>query len=128
MNGRRAAVTRARDLCRIAAADSPDPNAAVVLLANAVNTCFYPGDTTTGVELAHEIEALLDHVTTSTARGLGQMAAGVARILANQGGADQIRAAVALLTESGLLRDDRRRLSWLMIGPLYLRDADSGAA
>ncbi|MDX3660189.1 AAA family ATPase [Streptomyces sp. ID05-26A] len=124
---RTGSLTEARDLCRLAAADSPAPNATVLLLADAVNACFYLGDTTTGLKLAHEIEALLDHVTTPTAQGLGQMAAGVARILANQGGTDQIRAAVGLLASSGLLRDDRRRLSWLMIGPMFLRDADSGA-
>lgn len=124
---RTGSLTEARDLCRIAARESADADSAVVLLADAVNACFYLGDTVTGVELAHEIEASLERVTTPRARGLGQMAAGVARILANRGGADQIRAAVGLLESSGLLRDDRRRLSWLMIGPMFLRDADSGA-
>ncbi|WP_439664766.1 helix-turn-helix transcriptional regulator [Lentzea sp. HUAS TT2] len=123
---RTGSLTEARDLCRLAAGRSGDADSAVVLLADAVNACFYLGDTTTGVELAHEIEALLGHVTTPRARGLGQMAAGVARVLANLGGAEQIRTAVGLLA-SGLLREDRRRLSWLMIGPLFLRDADSGA-
>ncbi|MET9232085.1 AAA family ATPase [Lentzea sp. NPDC003310] len=123
---RTGSLTEARDLCRLAARDA-DPDAAVVLLADAVHACFYLGDTASGVEVAHEIEALLDRVGTPRARGLGQMAAGVARILANSGGTDQIRAAVDLLASSGLLRDDRRRQSWLMIGPLFLRDADSGA-
>ncbi|WP_090004047.1 ATP-binding protein [Lentzea albidocapillata] len=124
---RTGSLTEARDLCRIAATGSATADAGVLLLADAVSACFYLGDTTTGVELAHEIEQLLHQVTSARARGLGQMAAGVARILANRGGADQIRAAVDLLGSSGLLREDRRRLSWLMIGPLFLRDADSGA-
>ncbi|MFD4669755.1 AAA family ATPase [Lentzea sp. NPDC058450] len=123
---RTGSLTEARDLCRVAAAAAGTPDAAVVLLADAVNACFYLGDTATGVALAHDIEARLALVTTPRAAGLGQMAAGVARILANLGGADQIRAAVELLTSSGLLREDRSRLSWLMIGPMFLRDADSG--
>ncbi|MFD4638029.1 ATP-binding protein [Lentzea sp. NPDC058436] len=123
---RTGSLTEARDLCRIAARESADADSAVILLADAVHACFYLGDTRSGVELAHEIEAALDRVTTPKARGLGQMAAGVARILANRGGAGQIRAGVDLLASTGLLRDDRRRLSWLMIGPLFLRDADSG--
>ncbi|USX54886.1 helix-turn-helix transcriptional regulator [Lentzea sp. HUAS12] len=123
---RTGSLTEARDLCRIAARESADADSAVVLLADAVHACFYLGDTRSGVELAHEIEALLDGVVTPKAQGLGQMAVGVARILANRGGADQIRAGVGLLASTGLLRDDRRRLSWLMIGPLFLRDADSG--
>ncbi|WP_285635258.1 LuxR family transcriptional regulator [Lentzea sp. NBRC 102530] len=124
---RTGSLTEARDLCREAAGAAATPDAAVVLLADAVNACFYLGDTTSGVALAHEIEARLPDVVAPQASGLGRMAAGVARILANRGGADQIRAAIDLLTGSGLLRDDRRRLSWLMIGPMFLRDADSGA-
>lgn len=123
---RTGSLTVARDLCRTAAHRSGDPDEGVVLLADAVHACFYLGDTTTGVELAHEIESLLGRVSTQRARGLGQMAAGVARILANRGGADQIRSAVDLLAGSGSLHDDRRTLSWLMIGPLFLRDASSG--
>ncbi|MFI6096529.1 ATP-binding protein [Lentzea sp. NPDC051213] len=124
---RTGSLTEARDLCRTAARRSGNADEGVVLLADAVNACFYLGDATTGVELALEIEELLGQVTTPRARGLGQMAAGAARILANRGGADQIRAAIELLATSGRLRDDRHRMPWLMIGPLFLRDSDSGA-
>ncbi|WP_235921663.1 ATP-binding protein [Lentzea tibetensis] len=124
---RTGSLTESRDLCRTAARQSASADEGVVLLADAVNACFYLGDVTTGVELAHEIEQLLEQVTTPRARGLGQLAAGTARVLANRGGADQIRAGTELLAVSGLLRDDRRRLPWLMVGPLFLRDADSGA-
>ncbi|MEU0881383.1 AAA family ATPase [Lentzea sp. NPDC005914] len=124
---RTGSLTEARDLSRAAARRSDSADEGVVLLADAVNACFYLGDTATGVSLAHEIEDMLERVTTPRARGLGQMAAGAARILANRGGADQIRAAVELLASSGLLHADRNRLSWLMIGPLFLRDASSGA-
>ncbi|MDX8049609.1 AAA family ATPase [Lentzea sp. BCCO 10_0798] len=124
---RTGSLTEARDLCRTAAHRSGDADERVVHLADAVHACFYLGDAMTGLELAHEIEELLERVTTPRSRGLGQMAAGVARILANRGGADQIRSAAEQLAASGVPRDDRRRLSWLMIGPLFLRDAESGA-
>jgi DNA-binding CsgD family transcriptional regulator len=123
---RTGSLTESRDILRAAARESPDADSRVVLLADAISACFYLGDATTAVELAGEIEGLLDQVTTSRARGLGQIAAGTARILANRGGADQIRAAVKLFAASGQLREDRRRLSWLMIGPMFLRDADTG--
>ncbi|KJK35059.1 LuxR family transcriptional regulator [Lentzea aerocolonigenes] len=124
---RTGSLTEARDLSRAAARRTSNADEGVVLLADAVNACFYLGDTTTGVSLAQEIEQLLDRVTTPRARGLGQMAAGCARILANRGGAGQIRTAVDLLAASGLPHADRNRLSWLMIGPMFLRDASSGA-
>lgn len=123
---RTGSLTESRDILRTAARESPDADSRVVLLADAVSACFYLGDTTTGLELAGEIEDLLERVTTPRARGLGQIAAGVARILANRGGANQIRAGVELLAASGELRDDQRRLPWLMIGPLFLRDSDTG--
>lgn len=124
---RTGSLTEARDLCWTAARQSGDPDEGIVFLADAVNACFYLGDATSAIALAHEIEALLEQVTTPQALGLGQMAAGAARILANQGGADQIRSAAGLLAASPEWRDDRRRPWWLMIGPLFLRDTDSGA-
>ena len=123
---RTGSLTESRDILRAAAAAAPDADYRVVLLADAAGVCFYLADGVTALALAREIEALLDRVTSPRSRGLGQMAAGMARILANEGGADQIRAAVAELTASGQLRDDQRRLPWLMLGPLFLRDNDSG--
>ncbi len=119
-------LTESRDILRAAAREAPDPDAQVVLLADAINACFYLCDTTTTVELAGQIEDLLEQVTTPRARGLGQAAAGAARILANRGGADQLRAAVEVLAVSGGPRNDQRRLFWLMTGPLFLRDSDTG--
>ncbi len=119
-------LSESRDILRAAAAAAPDADYRVVLLADAVGVCFYLADAVTGLALAREIETELDRVTSPRSRGLGQMAAGVARILANEGGADQIRTAVALLTESGQLRDDQRRLPWLILGPMFLRESDTG--
>lgn len=123
---RTGSLSESRDILRAAAGEAPDADSRVVLLADAVSACFYLGDITTAVELAGELESLLEQVRTPRARGLGQIAAGVARILANRGGANQIRAAAELLGASGELRQDHRRLPWLMIGPLFLRDSDTG--
>jgi len=123
---RTGSLSESRDILRAAAAAAPDADYRVVLLADAVGVCFYLADAVTGLELAREIETELDRVTSPRSRGLGQIAAGVARILANEGGADQIRTAVELLTESGQLRDDQRRLPWLMLGPMFLRESDTG--
>ena len=67
-----------------------------------------------------------DSVTEPRARALGRMAIGMARTLAGRGGADDIRAAVPLLETDPDLTHDPRRLSWLLLAPLYLRDATSG--
>jgi len=75
---------------------------------------------------ARQIDVLLSDVATLRARALGASAAGVARIMANDGGADQLRRAVDLLVSSSELRDDERRLPWLLVGPLFLRDSDTG--
>jgi DNA-binding CsgD family transcriptional regulator len=123
---RTGSLSESRDILRAAAAAAADADSRVVLLADAVGVCFYLADAVTGLALAREIETDLDGVTSVRSRGLGQIAAGVARILANEGGADQIRTAVALLTESGQLRDDQRRLPWLMLGPMFLRESGTG--
>lgn len=123
---RTGSLTASRDILLAAAREAPDPDSRVVLLADAVSACFYLCDTATAVELAGAIEDLLDQVGTTRARALGQIAAGVARILANRGGTSQLRAAVELLASSGELRDDQRRLPWLMTAPLFLRDSASG--
>jgi DNA-binding CsgD family transcriptional regulator len=123
---RTGSLTEARDIFRAAATQSPDANARVMPLADAVSVCFYLGDATAALELAGEIEELLDRTTTPRARGLGLLAAGVARILANRGGVAEIRQGVDLLGAADPLRDDQRRVPWLLVAPLFLRDSDTG--
>jgi DNA-binding CsgD family transcriptional regulator len=128
---RTGSLTESRDLLRAAVRAAPDADYRVVLLADAVNVCYYLADAAAAVELAGEIEELLGRVIAPRSRMIGQIAAGMARILANRGGADQIRAAVELFASSGQLRDDQvradqRRLPWLILGPMFLRDRDTG--
>ncbi len=55
------------------------------------------------------------------------MATGMSEVLAGRGGGpDHIRAAVPLLQSTPELRDDPRRLAWLLLAPLFLRDAAAG--
>jgi len=112
----------------LAAADrAPSPDQRVVLLADAVHAAFYLGDTRTSLVLADRLAELTPTTSTTRARALGLMGCGIARVLAGRGGADEIREAVPLLESSEDLRADPRRLPWLMLAPLFLRDADGGA-
>lgn len=102
-------------------------DAATIALADAVHATFYLGDGRTASALADRLEALRPSVRSPRARALGLMATGMGRTLAGRGGADEIRAAVPLLETDPGLRRDPRRLSWLLLAPLFLRDAASGA-
>ncbi|HZI96538.1 MAG TPA: AAA family ATPase, partial [Actinomycetales bacterium] len=107
-----------------AAGDAPD--VAIVHLADAVLACFYAGDARTALALAERIESLLGRVVTARARVLGTMAAGIGRVLAGEGGAEQVREAVAELGSSEGLAAEPERRAWLMLGPLWLRESDAG--
>lgn len=124
---RTGSLVEARDILRAAAGEAATADATVLLLADAINACYYLGDATSALAVAQEIEGMQGEISTVLARSLGATAIGVARILANAGGVDQLRAAIRLLVPSNDLRDDERRFPWLMVGPLFLRDSVSGA-
>lgn len=111
----------------IAAEASDSPDELAVILADAVHACFYLGDAGTASALADRLAAVSPRLITARARALALMASGMARTLAGRGGADDFRAAVPLLEADPLLRHDPRRLSWLLLAPLFLRDATGGA-
>jgi len=110
-----------------AAERAGDVNAATIALADAVHVTFYLGDALRAAELANRLEAIRPNVSEPRARALSLMATGMARTLAGLGGADDIRAAVPLLEADPDLRHDPRRLSWLLLAPLFLRDSTGGA-
>ncbi|HJR38916.1 MAG TPA: LuxR C-terminal-related transcriptional regulator [Nocardioidaceae bacterium] len=119
----RRTLRRAADLVR-----SVDPDAAVILLGDAVMTCFFMGDAITGLEASAEVEELLPRTTSDPARIRGEMTVGMAGVLAGQPGIDRIREAVeGLLALPGLV-DDPRRPAWMVIGPLFLRESETGRA
>lgn len=99
-----------------------EPDAATELWADGVNTAFFRTDTEFLHRAVGALETLAPLVVTARAPVLGQMAAGMARTLTGQGGADQIRSAVAELASGDTLRADPLRAIWLALGPLYLRE------
>ncbi|WP_203582084.1 helix-turn-helix transcriptional regulator [Microbacterium hibisci] len=123
---RTGSLREALDILLRAADRTASADAATVALADAVHATYYLGDARTASGLADRIARLRPDVRTSRARALGLMASGMAKTLAGRGGADEIRAAVPLFEADPELSRDPRRLSWLMLAPLYLRDATSG--
>jgi DNA-binding CsgD family transcriptional regulator len=118
---------RARDLLVAAAADCTDPAEAVRLLVDAVGACFRLCDTTAGLEVARDLDRLLPAVDRPGPRIIGMLASGVAKILAGDGGTDQIREAIALAPTDELDRD-RRRQVWMVLAALFLRETGAGRA
>jgi len=124
---RSGSLREALGILLIAADRADGADDATVALADAVHATYYLGDARTASELADRLAALRPDVTTPRARALGLMATGMARTLAGRGGADDIRAAIPLLETDPELSHDPRRLSWLLLAPLFLRDATGGA-
>ena len=116
---------RARDILVAAAAESTDPAVATVLLADAVGACFRLCDATAGLEVAYRLDSLLPAVDRPGPRIIGLLASGVAKVLAGNGGTDQIRAAIALAPSDELDRD-RRRQVWMVLAALFLRETGTG--
>jgi DNA-binding CsgD family transcriptional regulator/tetratricopeptide (TPR) repeat protein len=98
---------------------------AAIALADAVHAGYYLGDARTASALADRLVALQPSLCEERSRALALMATGMARVLSGRGGVDDIRAAAPLLEDPQLLRDPRR-LSWLLLVPLFLREAERG--
>lgn len=124
---RTGSLREALEYLLVAADRAESADAQAMALADAVHATFYLGDARTAAVLAERLAALQESVAEPHARALGLMATGMARILAGTGGADDIRAAVPLLEADPMLQHDPRRLSWLLLAPLFLRDSTSGA-
>ncbi len=119
---------RARDVLTEAAAQAAaaDPAAAAEMYADAVYACFFLGDVASAQRSGDAIEELLPRLTDPGTRSLGLVARGVALVLAGRGGTDQLRDAVRLLSASDAVPRDTRRLDWMVIGPLFLRESGTG--
>jgi len=107
-------------------AAAADPDAAARLLADAVTACFYLCDAVAATAAADRIEGLLDDCRSDVARTRGQMAIGMARVLAGTQGMHWIRRAVESMTKDPQLFEDPRRPDLSVIGPLFLRESRAG--
>jgi DNA-binding CsgD family transcriptional regulator len=127
---RRGPVGEAQQILLSAAerAAHADPERAVILLAEAANAGFYAGDATAMRDAASRAAALVLPDASNRTLFFASIAQGISLIFAGQGaaGASAIRDAVELLERSDELRDDAKLLAWAAIGPLWLREADTG--
>lgn len=103
-----------------------EPDQTLVLLAQTVSACFYLGDAASALAAAERADALLTQRPGTTAAALGTMAAGVARVLAGRPGMHQIRRAVAIMADTEAWPSDVLHSSWLVVGPLFLRESSTG--
>jgi DNA-binding CsgD family transcriptional regulator len=114
-------------LTRAAARTEPfDVDAAVLLLADGVSACFYLCDTSAGLAAADSLQRLLGGCRTDVARIRGQIAIGMAHVLAGGDGVTWIRTAVDSMTTEPARFEDPRRPDWLVIGTLFLRESGAG--
>jgi DNA-binding CsgD family transcriptional regulator len=127
---RTGSVEDARDLLVAAGTEIADADAdmAVMLLADAILACFFLGDTSTVRQASGLIDRLVERAVTERARVVGAMAGGVADVLTGRGGPERIRRAVQQVAPAGDLLEDLRVAPWLVIGPLFLRESETGRA
>jgi DNA-binding CsgD family transcriptional regulator len=103
-----------------------DPSRAMVLLTEAVWASVLSSDARAVRDAAGRAERLLDRPLSDTARAVGLLAAGMARVFAGRPGADLIRSGVELLAATDDPAGAPMRPEWLMLGPLFLREWGTG--
>jgi len=107
-----------------------DPERSAVILAEAVDASFYAGDAATMHLAAERAASLAPDVLEGRTAVFVLTAQGMALIFSGEGerGAAALRAAVEVLDRSDELRDDPRLVAWAAIGPMWLREANTGRA
>jgi DNA-binding CsgD family transcriptional regulator len=111
-----------------AAAERADGERAVMMLAEAANACFYAGDPDRMARLAARAHAELPEDASDRARFVAGVVYGMAKIVGGDaaGGASAIHEAILLAERHSDLRGDFTLLPWLAVGPIFLREADTG--
>ena len=129
---RRGPIAEAQEILLAAAEDAAqvDPERAVVMLAEALNAAFYAGDAVTMRLAAKRTASLAPPGAAGRMAFFALIAQGMALIFSGEGerGAPAVRTAVEVLERSEELRDDPRLLAWAAMGPLWLREANTGQA
>ncbi len=110
------------------AAQQADPDLAVAMLAEAARACFYAGDPAQMLATAERAKAALPEKPSARNRFLVASAIGMARILGGDAaaGAESVHEAIAIAERSPDLHGDLDLIEWLVIGPLFLREAGTG--
>ena len=127
---RQGSTGQARDLFLRASdlvARTGEASDTLLLLAEAISCCFFAGDSGTALEIARRCDRIIavEEVTT-VARAVCTLAGGMALVLAGRSGTEQVRTGVRLLQSASDTERAGINPSWLMYGPLYLREADTG--
>ncbi len=124
-------LEQARDMLLVAAGEAAphDPDAAILLLADAIDSCFYLCDTQSALRAAHRINELIGPGVSATAARWGSLAAGVALILGEPGdrGPDLVRMAMGQQLDASE-DPDQWRFRWPLVGPLFLRETGTARA
>lgn len=107
-----------------------DPCRAVIMRAEAADACVYAGRPLTMLEAARQSWAGVPDCAGDRERAFAGLALGTALIYNGEGaeGAELIRAALETIDHSDVLGDDPSLLSWAAVGPLWLREAQTGRA
>lgn len=107
----------------LTAAGRAEGDLAVEFLAEACIACLYAGRPTQMLVTADRACSLLSPTSSVRARFLASMSRGMALVLGGdaQEGAGEIRAA-ASLTVAGAFPEDQRLTTWLVMGPVWLRE------
>jgi DNA-binding CsgD family transcriptional regulator len=105
-----------------------DPELAVVAFAEAVQGCFYAGDTRAMVAAAERAVALAEGQGSRRATFFAAIASAIALVAdgAGEPGMVAARRAVETLEEWDELADNPRLLAWAAIGPLWIRETEVG--
>ncbi len=101
-----------------------DPDASVLVLAEAIYTCFYLGESQRTRDVVHHIEGIARRTTSPASPVIADLASGMGRIMVGDGerGAARVRRGLAASRLSEFV-DDPRMLPWLLLGPLWLRES-----
>jgi DNA-binding CsgD family transcriptional regulator len=124
MSGHDTLVAAASDI------EGVDPEKAVVMLADAAEACYLAGRPETMLRTARRGFELLRPDTRDRAVFRASLLLGMALIWNGQGveGARLLRRAVSIIDRSDALRDDPWLQSAAALGPLWLREAETGRA
>jgi DNA-binding CsgD family transcriptional regulator len=102
-----------------------DPELAAEMLAEAVDACFFAGDAGAMARTSAHLAELVGAGASEKARLLAATSRGMSLVLAGEGerGIATMREAVELAARHPELREEIDLLPWLVMGPLFLREA-----